>query len=138
MIAFGCLFAGFSTASNSQASGKFTERGSIAPLAIGLLAVSVATILTVVAASSLYVFQRRLTSVAEFAALAEAARGVDVRDFLVNGNNAADDRLVIKRDESLDGLTREVELCGVWHPPVPVFASLTQVEVCATGLARRG
>lgn len=115
-----------------------SERGSIAPLAIGLLALTVATILTVVAASSLYVFQRRLTSVAEFAALAAVARGIDVMDFLANGNNAADDGLVIKRDESPDGLTRDVELCGIWHPPVPLLSSLTRVELCATGSARAG
>ena len=114
------------------------ERGSVTPLAIGLLALSVATIMTVVAASSLYVFHRRLTSVAEFAALAAISRGVEVKDFLANGNNAADDELVIKRDESLDGFTREVELCGIWRPPVPVLSSLTQVELCATGAARAG
>ena len=138
MIAYRHPFQISAIASSKRDLGACSERGSIAPLAIGLLALSVATILTVVVASSLYVFHRRLTSVAEFAALAEVARGVDVREFLANGNNAADDNLVIRRDESLDGVTQEVELCGVWHPPVPVFASLTQVEICATGLARRG
>lgn len=138
MISVDHQFGFSSVAERHRVSNESSDRGSIAPLAMGLIALSVAAILTVVAAGSLYVFQRRIASVAEFAALAKEAREVEVRSFLANGNNAADDNLLIKRDESLDGVTREVELCGVWHPPVPVFSSLAQVEVCATGLARRG
>jgi uncharacterized membrane protein len=60
------------------------ERGSIAPLAIGLLLMSLATVAVVVSATSLFVEHRRLQTLAESAAIASASRVMSVSEFLTN------------------------------------------------------
>lgn len=107
------------------------EGGSVAPLGIGLVALSLATILTFTSASSLYIFHRRLVSVAEFAALASASasasRGVSAGGFIRYSDATFTPPLWVIRDEIVDGATREVEVCGVWHSPIPIFVSEAQI-----------
>ncbi|MFM6940001.1 MAG: hypothetical protein ACKOUD_05240 [Rhodoluna sp.] len=100
------------------------------------MALSLATILTFTSASSLYIFHRRLVSVAEFAALASASRGVSAGGFIRYSDATFTPPLWVIRDEIVDGATREVEVCGVWHSPIPIFVS--EAQICAQGLARSG
>ena len=115
------------------------ERGSIAPLAIGLLLMSLATVAVVVSATSLFVEHRRLQTLAESAAIASASRVISVSDFLTNlpakyANSFSNLRL--SREQSLDGSTIEVVLCADWVSPIATAFAATKEVVCAEAKAR--
>ena len=107
------------------------EDGSISPLLIGLAAISLAVLLTVTSALSLYVQQRRLTTQAESIALAEV-------------NNSSSSLLTAAGTERkisvTDGETVEVRLCAAWQSPVPLGAWLNKAVrptlVCGSAKAR--
>ena len=115
------------------------ERGSIAPLAIGLLLMSLATVAVVVSATSLFVEHRRLQTLAESAAIASASRVTSVSEFLTNlpakyANSFSNLRL--SREQSLDGSTIEVVLCADWLNPIATEFAASKEVVCAEAKAR--
>jgi uncharacterized membrane protein len=114
------------------------ERGSIAPLAIGLALLSLATILVASSASSLFLLERRLTSLAEFAALNSAESGMTAGQFVEGADPRGFMSLVVARDEVVDGVTSEVILCAKWIAPLPSFIQLGSRDVCGHGAARAG
>ena len=114
------------------------ESGSIAPFGIGLVALLVASIFTLVCASSIYVLKHRLTSAAEFAALREATDGVPAVDFLSNTRQGNLEGAFVESDTNLDGVTYEVTLCADWKPPVAPLVDIGTLRVCGRGAARVG
>lgn len=115
------------------------ERGSIAPLAIGLLLMSLATIAVVVSATSLFVEHRRMQTLAESAALASASGPVSAAEFLANlptryANSFSN--LSLSREQNIDGSTIEVVLCADWLNPVATAFAANKNIVCAEAKAR--
>jgi hypothetical protein len=113
-----------------------SEKGSIAPLGIGLMALTIALIFTLASANSLYVMRNRLTSAAEFAALAEARFGVTASDFLSEVKYSP--KYFVDEDYSSDQKTTEVSVCTLWIAPLPVFAPVGALKICGHGAARAG
>jgi hypothetical protein len=114
------------------------EGGSVAPLAIGLSLLSLATILMMASATSVFLLQRRLTTLAEFAALSGATSGISARVFLNEADPKGFAGLTIAKDEISDGKTNEVILCANWSPPLPSIVKLGSRIVCSQGAARAG
>jgi Flp pilus assembly protein TadG len=112
------------------------DKGSIAPLGIGLMAILIALIFTLVCVNSVYLSRHRLTSAAEFAALAEASHGTSAVDFLELANYPTN--YFVEDDSSADHKTTEVTICTLWVAPVPFVPVATQVKVCGRGAARAG
>ena len=112
------------------------DKGSIAPLGIGLMSILIALIFTLVCVNSLYLLRHRLTSTAEFAALAEAGQGTSAVDFLELANYPTD--YFVEDDSSTDHKTSQVTICSFWVAPVPFLFVPTQVKVCGRGAARAG
>ncbi len=112
------------------------ERGSVAPLAIGLALLSLAVILTTVAASSLFLHQKRLLTFAESAALYAASTGHPAQSFISRFNQAKLEQVSVAKEQIIDGQTIEVRLCSIWKSPFAVVGvSLTQL-VCAEARSR--
>lgn len=128
-------------------ASSFSEQGSMAPLGIGLSLLSLMTTLVILAAGSLYLSERRLTSVAESTALYALAKSDVISDQSLSrhaGEFLELHPLKGLREVSLieassrDGFTVRVRLCSLWRS---LFASYMFSDVgmiCSEGLARRG
>jgi hypothetical protein len=86
----------------------------------------------------MFLLQRRLTSLAEFAALSGARYELSVEDFLRESKGNGLSGLTVALDAMADGLTREVKICKTWRPPVPVLVQMVATEICGYGAARAG
>lgn len=118
------------------ARARQNERGSIAPLAIGLAFLSLAAILTTVAASSLFLYQKRLLNLAEATALFAVSTGEPSQNFLSQLSNSKLNQLVVAKEQFIDGKTVEVRLCAKWSSPFALLGlPLTQI-VCAEARSR--
>jgi uncharacterized membrane protein len=117
---------------------QYAEAGSIAPLGIGFALISLSVILVFTSVSSIFILQRRLTTMAEFAALSGARYGLSATDFVIQGGAAGMKGLRVSVDQVLDGVTREVAICKNWAPPLPVVVKLEGFEICGYGAAREG
>lgn len=117
-----------------------SDEGSILPLIAFCAAFSIALILLVVAATSLYLERKRLLTLADGAALvgaeafalddATASNGVlqlelddvavraAVEDYLAGMPADEFDGLRLESADSLDGRSATVRLSADWHPPV--------------------
>lgn len=114
------------------------DSGSSAPLGIGLALISLATILLLASASSLFLLQRRLTSLAEYAALSNVRYNVPVDVFLRETGGNGIKQLRVAAEKVVDGLTVKVTICSMWQPSLPKFVELPKFEVCGSGAARAG
>lgn len=114
------------------------ESGSIAPLGIGLAILSMCAILVFTSVSSLFVLQRRLTTLAEFAALSGARYGLSASDFLQESGANGMTGLRVAKDEVIDRLTHEVSICGIWNLSLLGVFELPPTEICGYGAARAG
>lgn len=114
------------------------ERGSIAPFAIGLALIALVAVLMSVSAGSIFLLERRLTSLAEFAALSRIEAGIPATDFLLETKPQGFSALTVAKDEVLDGVTAEVRLCATWNPPLTVYFKFARRQVCGFGAARAG
>mgnify|MGYP000414412541 CR=1 FL=1 len=114
------------------------ETGSVAPLGLGLALVSLSAILVFISASSMFLLQRRLTSLAEYAALSGARYELPVEYYLRESKGNGLSGLRVALDAMADGLTREVKICKTWRPPVPVLIQMVATEICGYGAARAG
>ena len=129
------------------------ETGSIAPLAIGLASIMLATTFTFVNVGALLLFQQRETQQAEALALAvdqaltaeQLVAGVSDNSALTEQArsfaNAADiGEFVVG---TTDGLTVRAQVCGVFNAPIlvplvgPLVSQAAAQRVCASAKARR-
>jgi hypothetical protein len=121
--------------------------GSLAPLGLGLAMLSLGLVLAILASASLYLTERRLTTVAESTAVSVL---IDAKDDLsqplsslaAKWLNAQPLRGLHKVElveaSSLDQQTVRVRLCST---PSPIFENYMFSEigrVCSEALARRG
>ena len=115
-----------------------SERGSMAPMFIGLLMFSTATLLVIVTATSLLIFQKRLTSLAEGAALWSAQVERPPADFFDQLPANAGFGLEFSELDVSDGKTATVKVCGRWQSPIPISITTTNLMVCSKASARAG
>ena len=114
------------------------DAGSSAPLGIGLALISLATILVFASVSSVFLLQRRLTSLAEYAALSNARYNVPAAVFIRETGGLGIKDLRVAAENMVDGLTIEVKICSTWQPSMPKLVELPKIEVCGRGAARAG
>lgn len=112
------------------------ERGSMAPFGIGLAVISLTLILIIGAASSMFIFQKRLTNYGENAVLFVTQFGEPVEVFVSRVGSQKFSSLSISSKELPDGNTVEVTVCARWAPPVPLVAALTEQRICSHATAR--
>jgi hypothetical protein len=126
-----------------------SETGSIAPLAIGLASIMLATTFTFVNVGSLLLFQQRETQLAEALSLAvdDALTAGQLGEAL-NDNSvltvparsfAADAGIRDFEVSTTDGKTVTAKVCGVYDAPikVPLIPRIADQTVCAIAKARR-
>jgi hypothetical protein len=87
------------------------DRGSISPLLIGLAAISLAVLLTVSSAISIYIQKRRLITQAEAVAIAEISESPLAAELSESP---------MRRITYPDGKTIEVQICEAWKTPIPI------------------
>ncbi len=125
------------------------EAGTIAPLAIGLASIMLATTFTFVNVGSLLLFQQRETQQAEALALA-VDETVEPETLAISVNENSP---LIRQAQKFaleagigdfevittDGKTVFAKVCGSFHAPiqVPLLAAIVGRNVCATAKARR-
>lgn len=134
------------------------DRGSLLPLAIFFAALSLALILTVVAATSLYLERKRLLTLADGAALvgaesfsldtvtatpagprpvltsAEVASAV--KNYLADNPSDSFTKLAVERAVSVDGKSATVELSCYWSPPAVTLIVPRGLRIDVTSVAR--
>lgn len=127
------------------------DQGSVLLLTLGYAILAIAVVLVCVDATSLYLSQKRLDSLADAAALAGAdgftllvddagpyaeltSAGVwDQASALVDG--VGGDAVLVDAD-SPDGLSARVTVAGSWHPPVLTLFVPDGVALQATATSR--
>ena len=123
------------------------EQGSMAPLGIGLSLLSLMTTLVILAAGSLYLSERRLTSVAESTALYALAKSDPISnqslpryagEFLEMHPLKGVHQVSLIEASSRDGVTVRVRLCSLWRPLFNSYMFPEVGKICSEGLARRG
>ena len=126
---------------------KSKDSGSMALFGIGLAVLSLVTVLIVLASGSVYLTERRLTTVAEATALSVLTKakgdlnqdlGKLARDFLAVNPLTGLHNVSLVEVISSEGKTVRARLCSSWNP---IFVNYTLSEVgkiCSEGLARRG
>ena len=119
-------------------TGLRGSTGSIAPFGIGLAALSIATVVTLICSSSLFLLQRRLTTLAEFAALSSAQSGLAAKDFISEAKVGGFIDLVILQDSQIDGVTSAIKFCSKWVSPLSTVIKFSAIQVCGQGAARSG
>lgn len=123
------------------------EKGSIAPLGIGLAALSLSVVLLTLSASSAYLTDRRLTSIAESTAYAVLKQSSDEPDrqldylaeeFLGKHPLRGIRQLQLISVSVVDQLTVRVRLCSRLEPLILGYVFSEVGTICSEGLARRG
>lgn len=134
------------------------DEGSTLPLVIGLLALCLAVVIVVVAATSLMLARMRLLSLADGAALA-AAESFALADIRVDGAQLRVDltdaavfeaaaahivsaptdglhEVTLVSATTLDARSAEVVLAATWRPPLPIWLVPDGLAIQATSTAR--
>jgi hypothetical protein len=124
-----------------------SERGSLAPLGIGLAMLSLTLVLGILAAASLYLTERRLTTAAESTALAVL---IDAKGNLAQplapiasrwlGSQPLRGLFQVELVEvsSIDQRSVRVRLCSSSRPIFENYMFSEIGRVCSEALARRG
>lgn len=116
---------------------RLTEStGSIAPLGIGLFLFSMVLMLVISSATSLFVFQKRLTNIAESAALFAAQTNEPAAEYLRLTGHAKSQKINITNKTLSDSVTVEVIACEIWSPMFVLFTDIASRQVCAHAAAR--
>jgi hypothetical protein len=114
------------------------ESGSMAPLGIGLFALSLTFVLAISAASSLFVFQKRLTNYAEMAAIYVLSQDAAVSDFQLRVGNQNLLELDLSQQILDDGVTVKITACAKWIAPVETYVSIPATRICSNASSRVG
>jgi hypothetical protein len=124
-----------------------SERGSLAPLGIGLAMISLSLVLAILTAGSLYLTERRLTTVAEATAIAVL---IDARGNLAQPLSPMASRWLATQPlwglhqvqlievSSVDQRSVRVRLCSSSRPIFENYMFSDIGKVCSEALARRG
>lgn len=119
----------------------------MAPLGIGLSMLSFMTTLVILAAGSIYLSERRLTSLAESTALYALSKSDVVSnqslpryagEFLELHPLKGLQQVALIEAKSPDGFTVRVRLCSLWRPIFNSYMFSDVGMICSEGLARRG
>ena len=114
------------------------ESGSIAPLGIGLFLFSLVFSLTSVSAVSMFIFQKRLTTLAESTALFVAGGNGEAADFLKLTGQHKFESLQLATNISADQATVIAKACSIWRAPVVTVGDFAKINICAQAAARVG
>lgn len=114
------------------------ETGSIAPLGLGLFLFSLIFSYTTLSATSMFIFQKRLTSVAESVALFVASGNGEGADFLNSVGSLNFEDLKVANSLAPDQLTTIVKACANWRAPIVTVGEFSKRQICSTGSARAG
>ena len=123
------------------------ERGSLAPLGIGLAMISLALVLAILSAGSLYLTERRLTTAAESTAIAVLidARGNLAQPLLPIASRWLATQALrglhqvqLMEVSSVDQRSVRVRLCSSSRPIFENYMFSEIGKVCSEALARRG
>lgn len=112
------------------------ETGSIAPLGIGIFLFSIVFSFTTVSATSMFIFQKRLTSVAESVALFVASGRGESSDFLNSVGALNFEELKVAYSLAPDQVTTVVKACAIWRAPIVTVVEFSKRQTCSTGSAR--
>ncbi len=112
------------------------ERGSIAPLGIGLLAFTAIMMLTSISAASLFIFQKRLTTLAEADALFVAGTGENSGAFLKLIDSDQFSNLQLSDEILADAQTVKVVACASWQPFFRFAEQIGPQVICSHASAR--
>ena len=115
---------------------KVSDRGSMAPLAIGLALIALALVITVSVSSSLFIFQKRLTNLAESSALAAAA-GEAAVDFVSQVPGLGFSGLTVQQLTASDDSTVEIKVCAQWQSPIQILKLFATTLICSHAAARQ-
>lgn len=108
----------------------------MAPFGIGLFMFALSLMLTTICATSLFIFQKRLTNLSESAALYVAATGESAQSFISLVGNSGFKDLKISDQLGQDRLTVTVASCSTWLAPIIRVGQLTTAEICSKASAR--
>jgi hypothetical protein len=132
----------------TQARGSDNnEQGSLAPLGIGIAMLSLTTVLAVLASASLYLTERRLTTVAESTAISvliDAKGNLSqslssfARSWLEQQPLRGLDQVELIEVSSVDQQTVRVRLCSSSKELFVNYIFSEIGRVCSEALARRG
>ena len=123
------------------------QQGSLAPLGIGLAILSLTAVLSILAAGSLYLTERRLTTVAESTAIAvliDAKGNLSqslvpfARNWLEQQELRGLHQVELMEASSSDQRTVRVRLCSSSRPIFQNYIFSEIGRVCSEALARRG
>jgi hypothetical protein len=112
------------------------EQGSIAPLAIGLALIWLAAVIAVTMASTLFIFQKRLTNLAEASALV-AANGEAAVDFVSQVPGLELEGLTVQQTTAADEITIDVRVCATWQSPIQILKVFATSQICSHASARQ-
>lgn len=93
-----------------------------------------ALVLIITASASLFILQKRLTNIAESAALFVASGAGNTSDFLAAVEGAGLSSLRLQQSMLADNLTTSVRSCAIWKSPVILF--VREFELCSHASAR--
>ena len=91
--------------------------GSIAPLGIGLFLFSLIFSLTTVSAVSMFIFQKRLTTLAESTAIFVAGGNGEAADFVNLTGKPNFESLQLATNFAADQTTVIAKACAIWRAP---------------------
>ena len=114
------------------------EAGSIAPLGIGLFLFSLIFSLTTVSAVSMFIFQKRLTTLAESTAIFVAGGNGEAADFLKLTGKPNFESLQLATNTAADQATVMAKACAMWRAPVVTVGDFANTNICAQAAARIG
>ena len=123
------------------------ERGSLAPLGIGLAILSLTMVFSILSAGSLYLTERRLTTVAESTAISVLidARGNLAQPLAPLASSWLESQplrglfqVELVEVSSIDQLSVRVRLCSSSRPIFENYMFSEIGRVCSEALARRG
>jgi hypothetical protein len=122
-------------------SGKLgisQDRGSLAPLGVGLFAISLSFVLSLSAAQSMFIFQKRLTNFSEMAAIFAVTHNRSASEFQSRVGSAGFIELEVKDRRLEDGKTQLVEACALWVSPVMSSVVSAPIQICSRASSRAG
>lgn len=113
-----------------------SDNGSIAPLGLGLVALSLGLVFAISAATSMFILQKRLTNFSESGALFIAETGQTKNDFLNLVGVSNFEQLSTYADVAADAKTIHFKSCSIWRAPIAILGPFSSAQVCSHASAR--